>query len=401
MTSFEERVNFLRLSSENGKKPLPRVTLGAVNRDGSLHYAKAFGEASVESTDTDAVHLVASCTKFVTTVAVMQCVERGLLDLDADIANVLPEWESPRILTSFDGNDNPIFRPATKPITLRCMLTHSSGMAYFFMDPLMTRYYELQGKPPLVQTFFQFQFLLFEPGERWMYSPGIDWAGEAVERVTSMKLGEYLQRHVFDIVSVKDATFHLDQREDLRARMVKSWVRTDQGLEEEKNPVFQDPIAKDIGGGGLYTTVNEMLQICHGILTEKLLRPETLQEMFQPHLESIQGLDQPHDYSLASRNAIWNAVPNEVPVNFGIGGLVNTSRLPKRREAHSLTWSGKPNCYWWIDINKGVAGIYLSQLLPTGDQTAIELLTEFERWVYSRLDEVGCLAKQNADISSR
>lgn len=53
-------------------------------------------------------------------------------------------------------------------------------MAYFFMDPLMTRYHELQGKPPLLQTLFQFQFLLFEPGERWMYSPGIDWAGKAV-----------------------------------------------------------------------------------------------------------------------------------------------------------------------------------------------------------------------------
>lgn len=141
MTCFEERVNFLRLSSGNGKKPLPRVTLGAVNRDGieqhptlsptvmyclltrinvgSLRYAKAFGEESIESTDTDAVHWVASSTKLVTTVAVMQCVERGLLDLDADIANVLPEWESPRILTGFNENDEPIFRPATKPITLR------------------------------------------------------------------------------------------------------------------------------------------------------------------------------------------------------------------------------------------------------------------------------------------
>lgn len=62
----------------------------------------------------------------------------------------------------------------------RRMLTHSSGMAYFFMDPLMARYHELQGKPPVLQTLFQFQFLLFEPGERWMYSPGIDWAGKAV-----------------------------------------------------------------------------------------------------------------------------------------------------------------------------------------------------------------------------
>ncbi|CEN60518.1 Putative Beta-lactamase class C and other penicillin binding protein [Aspergillus calidoustus] len=393
MTSFEERVNLLRQSSENGRKPLPRVTLGAVNRDASLQYTKAFGDESADSTDTNAVHWVASCTKLVTTVAVMQCVERGLLDLDADIANVLPEWKSPRILTGFDENDNPIFRPATKPVTIRRMLTHSSGIAYFFMDPLLTRYYELQGNPPVLETFHKFQFLRFEPGERWMYSPGVDWAGEAVERVTSMKLGEYLQRHVFDLVSVKDATFHLDQREDLRARKVKAWIRTDHGLEEAESPIFLDPIVKDIGGGGLYATVDEMLKICRGILTAELLRPETVQEMFQPQLESVRGLDQPDEYSLASRNAIWNAVPTDIPVDFGIGGLLNRAKVPQGREAHSLSWSGKPNCYWWIDIKKGVAGIYLSQLLPTGDQSAIELLTEFERWVYSRLDNLDSTAK--------
>ncbi|KAJ0425009.1 beta-lactamase/transpeptidase-like protein [Aspergillus carlsbadensis] len=397
MTSLDERVNLIRQSSAKAGKPLPRVTLGAINRDGSLHYAKAFGDASPDSTetntDTDAVHWVASCTKFVTTIAVMQCVERGLLDLDEDIAKVLPQWSNPRILTGFDDNDTPIFRPATKTITLRHMLTHSSGMAYYFMDPLMTRYHELQGKPPPVDTFLDFQFLRFEPGERWMYSPGIDWAGEAVERVTSMKLGEYLQRHVFDVVSVKDATFHLEQREDLRARLVKSWERTGQGLQEGTNPIWPDPIAKDLGGGGIYSTVPEMLKIYQGILTAKLLRPETIRKMFQPHLESIRGLDQPHEYPLSSRNAIWNAIPDDVPVDFGLGGLLNRSALPNRRGAHSLTWSGKPNCYWWIDINKGVAGIYLSQLVPTGDQNAVELLTEFEKWVYSRLEGSECTEK--------
>lgn len=89
-----------------------------------------------------------------------------------------------------------------------------------------------------------------------------------------------------------------------------------------------------------------MLKICHGILTEKLLRPETVKEMFQPQLENVLGLDKPHDYTLASRNAIWNTVPDDMFVDFGIGGLVNTSRVPGRREAYSLTWSGKPNCYW-------------------------------------------------------
>ncbi|KAH7025323.1 beta-lactamase/transpeptidase-like protein [Macrophomina phaseolina] len=388
MASFDETVNSLRHPCGEDKQPLPRVTLGAINKDGSFHYAKAFGEESADLTSTDAVHWIASCTKFVTSIAVMQCVERGQLDLDADIAVVLPEWKDPQILTGFNEKDEPIFRPATKVVTLRHMLTHSSGMAYVFMDPLLIRYQEMQGKKPfIVQNSSFHPFLLFEPGERWMYSPGVDWAGVAVERVTSMKLGDYMKCHIFDVVSVKDATFHLDQREDLRARKVKNWERVGQGLEEQKNPLFPDPIAEEIGGGGLYATVNEMLKIYRGILTGKLLRHVTVKEMFQPHLENIRGLDKPHEHSSSYRNAIWNTIPDDVPVSFGIGGLINTAAVPGRRGVHSLTWSGKPNCYWWIDLNNGVAGVYLSQLLPTGDQKAIELLTEFEKFVYSSVDK--------------
>ncbi|PCD22019.1 hypothetical protein AU210_015821 [Fusarium oxysporum f. sp. radicis-cucumerinum] len=104
--------------------------------------------------------------------------------------------------------------------------------------------------------------------------------------------------------------------------------------------------------------------------------------MFQPHLKTDAGLDNPDEYSLSDRNATWNAVPNSVPVNYGLGGLINTTAIPGRRVKHSLTWSGYPNCYWWVDITNGVAGVYLSQLVPTGDQKSIELLTEFEKFVY-------------------
>ncbi|KAE8314452.1 beta-lactamase/transpeptidase-like protein [Aspergillus transmontanensis] len=384
MTSFDETVNSLRHQSAEDKQPLPRVTLGAINRDGSFHYAKAFGDDTADIADTDAVHWIASLTKFVTTIAVMQCVERGQLDLDSDIGKVLPEWQNPQILTGFNEKDEPIFRPATKAITLRqviCILRPYCGMAYVFMHPLLTRYQQLQGERPLIQQTVKesyHPFLLFEPGERWLYSPSIDWAGVAVERVTSMKLGEYMERHIFDVVSAKDVTFHLDQREDLRTRKAKNWERAGQTLEEEKNPVMPDPIAEEQGGGGLYATVNEMLKIYRGVLTEKLLRPETIKVMFQPQLETASGLDKPHEYPPPVQNAIWNAVPHDVPVSFGLGGLVNSAAVPGQRGVNSLTWSGIPNCYWWIDIENGVAGIYLSQLVPMGDQKSVQLLTEFE-----------------------
>ncbi|PCD22072.1 hypothetical protein AU210_015872 [Fusarium oxysporum f. sp. radicis-cucumerinum] len=119
-----------------------------------------------------------------------------------------------------------------------------------------------------------------------------------------------MKRHIFDVVSVKDATFHRDQRGDLRARKVTNWKRSGQCLDKDKSPLYSEIIEGDLGGGGLYTTVNELLKIYHGILTAQLLRPETIKEMFQPHLKTDAGLDNPDEYSLSDRNATWNAVPN-------------------------------------------------------------------------------------------
>ncbi|KAJ5274447.1 hypothetical protein N7497_005052 [Penicillium chrysogenum] len=369
-------------------QPLPRVTLGAVSCDGSFHYAKCFNGDSVESSRADDVHWIASTTKFITSIAVMQCVERGLLDLDADISSILPEWKDPQILTGFDEKNEPQFRPAKRPLTLRLLMTHSGGLAYTFMHPLSIRYQELQGDRPLVlQTIREsFQpFLVFEPGEQWLYGPGLEWAGLMVEHVTGLKLGEYMRQHMFEPVGARDVTFHLNERPDLRARKVKLWERHNDGLKEARDFWWPDPVSDDIGGGGIYTNVPELLKIYLGVMQGKLLRPETLKLMFKPHLENPKNLDNPEDHGLAARNAIYNAVPTNVPVDYGISGLINTVEVPGRRSQYSLSWSGMPNCYWWMDIEKGVAGVYLSQLLPTGDQTAVELLAEFERAVYAAL----------------
>ncbi|KAL4993779.1 beta-lactamase/transpeptidase-like protein [Aspergillus recurvatus] len=383
MESIDEAVqSFLR---QDGL-PLPRITLGAVDREGTLHYAKCFGGDQGEASRADDVHWIASATKFITSIAVMQCVERGLLDLDADISAILPEWKDPKILTGFSEKNEPQFRPAMRPLTLRLLLTHSSGMAYAFMHPLSMRYQELEGERPLLlQTISFHTFLVFEPGEQWLYGPGLEWAGLMVEHVTGLKLGEYMRRNMFEPVGARDITFHLDVRPDLRARKVKLWERDHQQLREVTDFWMPDPVIDDIGGGGIYTTVPDLLKVYLGVLQGRLLQHETLQLMFKPHLESRKGLDNQEDHILANRNAIYNAVPSNIPVDYGLSGLLNTVDVPGGRSQYSLSWSGLPNCYWWIDPKKGVAGVYLSQLLPTGDQRAVDLLAEFERTVYAVL----------------
>lgn len=141
MASFDGTVNSLRHRSQQDNQPLPPVTLGAISRDGmsltklfcsfhicpllilrdpgSFHYAKAFGDEVDIPDGTNSVYWLASATKFITTIAVMQCVEKGHLDLNDDIAKVLPEFKDPQILKGFDEKNEAIFKPSTKPVTLR------------------------------------------------------------------------------------------------------------------------------------------------------------------------------------------------------------------------------------------------------------------------------------------
>ncbi|KAF6813576.1 transesterase, partial [Colletotrichum musicola] len=253
-----------------------------------FYYAKAFGEERNDTTYTNALHYLASATKIITTVAVIQCVERGQLRLDENFAKVLPEQH----------------------------LTHSSGLAYVFLDPLLTRYAKLPiaepRKPISIKAKF-YPFLVSEPGERWIYSPGVDWAG----------------------------------------RM--AWERAGDRLHVAAHTPWADPVNEDFGGSGLYSTVSEVLKIYQGILDGRLLRQDTVKTMFQPQLKTTAGLDNQPDHSTSYRNAVYNSIPSDTP---------------------------------WIDLEKGVAGVYLSQLTPTGDEQAVKLLTEFEKFVYQSIEKL-------------
>lgn len=95
----------------------------------------------------DTTFWIASCTKLATSIAALQAVEKGLLDLDADISNILPEWKEPEILTGFSSAGQPQLKKATKMITLRQLLTHSSGMGYDFLSPELAKWRQFKGQP--------------------------------------------------------------------------------------------------------------------------------------------------------------------------------------------------------------------------------------------------------------
>lgn len=95
----------------------------------------------------DTTMWIASCTKLMTAIASLQCVERGLLNLDEDVTSILPEWKNPKILVGFEDSGKPILKDAENKITLRLLLAHQSGLGYAFAQPELARYCKYANAP--------------------------------------------------------------------------------------------------------------------------------------------------------------------------------------------------------------------------------------------------------------
>ena len=172
---------------------VPGVVAMATNREGTI-YEGAFGErvlGSGQAMTTDTVGWIASMTKAITSVAAVQCVERGKLSLDTPAPAVVPAIGQAQVLTGFDANGQPQLRPPKRPITLRHLLTHSAGFSYEIWNTDMQKVQAALGIPSVTECKEKALTLplLFDPGERWEYGINIDWAGKMVEAVSGQKLG--------------------------------------------------------------------------------------------------------------------------------------------------------------------------------------------------------------------
>jgi CubicO group peptidase (beta-lactamase class C family) len=131
---------------------IPGVVLLASSRDGKFQYSNSFGNLSIADANSapisaDSPMWIASCTKLLTTIAALQCVERGLLALDADVSPILPELRDPDILTGFDARGQLMYVKAYNKIMLRQLLTYSSGLVYDMFNPTIQQWRASQGQP--------------------------------------------------------------------------------------------------------------------------------------------------------------------------------------------------------------------------------------------------------------
>src|SRR5579863_9868563 len=352
-------------------------------------YSGAFGKrdsASGVDVNADSIFVIASMTKPVTSVAAMQLVEQGKLKLDEPASTYIKELGSLQVLHGFDSSSGkPILKPATKPVTLRRLLTHTSGFAYdtWFAD--MLRWEKETGTSIPLGTVAPLTPLMFEPGSRWQYGTSADWSGRLVETVSGMTLEDYFQKNILEPLGMHDTSFLVPASKF--DRLVAESDRQPDGKLKE-NPRQQPAPPKAFnGGGGLYSTAPDYVRFMQMFLRHGKGADGAV--ILQPKTVDMMATIQTGDLSAGKLKTARPAISSDVDFHpgfkdgFGFGFLINSVAYDGRRSAGSLAWAGIWNTYFWIDPKKDVAGVIMMQFLPFADKEGLAVLGDFERAVYA------------------
>src|SRR6516162_1727640 len=210
---------------------LPGV-VAMVAQEETVVYQGAFGKqyaAKGVPMATDSIFRIASMTKAVTSVAVMQLVESGRVKLDEPAGTYLPELARVQVLEDFDANGAAKLRPPKAPVTVRQLLTHTSGFGYEFFDGKLSRYVAAGGVTSIRtgDDGFLKAPLLFDPGTKWEYGISTDWLGRLVEKISGQSLEEYFRQNIFAPLGMGDSFFNVPA--DKQARVLTVHQRKDDG----------------------------------------------------------------------------------------------------------------------------------------------------------------------------
>jgi CubicO group peptidase (beta-lactamase class C family) len=364
-------------------KDVPGVVALITDRERVL-YQGAFGVADVATgrpLTTDALFRIASMTKPVTSVALMQLVERGRISLDDPAEEYLPELKELKVLTSFDPATGAYtLRPPANPPTVKHFLTHTSGLAYAFTSPVWRDL-----KPRAGETFPFGGPLLFDPGERWHYSTSTDVVGRLVEVVSGQKLEDYFRQYIFAPLKMDDTSYNVPEAKGPRlvAQQQRAGERMDGAIELQK-PQLGLTIASPIGGGGLASTADD-----YGRFVRMLLNGGTLDGVRVLSADTVALMGQNH-IGAVSVPALKTALPRSADFTFiadgrdkwGLGFLITTDQVQGKRSPGSLSWGGINNTFFWVDQSRGIAGVIMMQYLPFADAKALATYDTFERGAY-------------------
>jgi methyl acetate hydrolase len=361
-------------------REIPGVVAMAANGQ-SVVYKAAFGfrdMAMASRMSTDTVFRIASMVKLLTSVAALQLVERGKLKLDEPAGNIDPTLASAQVLTGFDAKGVPQLRPAQRPITLRNLLTHTSGLSYPLWDANVVRYLKVARSNPALPR----MPLMFDPGSRWAYGGGLDGVGRMVEIASGQSLDRYFSDHITGPLGMSDTGFSLT--EEQHARQASLHVRDANGKLVPRSLEKPNVPRVPSGGGGIYSTAPDYLVLLQALMNggslreTSILRPESVALMAENQIGNLEaGILKTTNPALSNDVDLFPGVQ----LRWGLGHMINIDPVPGGRKAGSLTWAGLLNTYYWIDPTMRLAGVIMMQILPFADRQALKAYRQFEHGI--------------------
>lgn len=375
----------------SGASRVPGVVAMVTDRDGDI-YSGASGERRIggDPMTEDTVFAIFSTTKAIAGTTALQCVEDGLLDLDAPAKEYAPAIGNLQVIDGFDDSGQPRLRAPKSDVTTRQLMLHTAGFGYDFFNEDYKRLAEEHGQPSVV-TGSRASIetpLLFDPGEKWEYGTNIDWVGQVVEGIRGKRLGEVMSERVFAPLGMTDIAF--TRTDNMKSRTATIHARGEDGsLTPMDDFALPDDPEVHMGGHGLYGSVPEYMKFIRMWLNDgagpngRVLKPETVDWAVKGALVPPQKVTMLPGVipSLSNDAEFFPGLAKDWSYTF----MVNSEKAPTGRPAGAIGWAGLANCFYWIDRANGLGGYWATQILPFGDPESFTGYMDFETAVYQAL----------------
>jgi CubicO group peptidase (beta-lactamase class C family) len=359
-----------------------------IERNGKVVFHKAYGYRNLENKVImckDDIFRMASMTKALTAVAVLQLYERGWLFLDDKVSKYIPEFKNPKILIDVLPDSSFTSKPASGEITIRQLLTHTSGLGYGFQDEIynaliiknnISEGFEDDDRTSLenIQRLAKIP-LLHEPGEKYTYGLSYDVLGVVIETVSGLRYDRYIRQYILDPLGMKDSYFIIPEEEQYRLVTAYQPAETGNGLEPTKYPDIAYPLIKTrryySGGADLCSTAEDygkFIQMVQngGVYNKTRIIGERFIEMMLSKQTALDDGNYEQGFAAWVTNAKGAAEGPMAAGSFGFGGFWDT--------------------YGWADPKGNFVAVLLLQMYPNNQHKILEKFQIMTYGVISDLD---------------
>ena len=388
------------MRKEFDKTDIPAAVMGKVLKNGTMEFY-SFGnekwDDDTKKADENTVFDIASMTKAITSVAILQLVESGKISLDDSVSKYIPEIRDLKIITETNFNE------PVKTITIRNLLSHTSGIGYWFTNQLIandiqndTRIDYWPKKDKIKEDEYDWKFgvqprRVFEAGERWLYGRNLGIAGRIIEKISGQNLESYFIENIFNPLEMNSTRFNLTDQMSKRKASVGIRDSITGKIKENykrRTPKFTSDF---YGGGGLKSSAKDYAKflLCllnNGTLNNnQILKESSVKLMMDKQLEKYTiKWDSVSSAAISDNNYKMTFLDNTD--NFSLGWAIETNPNEKIRPQNTGYWAGIFNSYYTFDPENELAIIYFSQFLPFNDETSFSLYKKFEEKIYNEIN---------------